>query len=91
MTEQQLQSKILAYLKKNRRDIFVLRVTTCNVNGFPDLALFHKGQVFCVELKAKGKKPRPLQVYVHEELDKRAGVTTYVLDDFQDFLEILPN
>ena len=37
------------------------------------------GRVFCVELKAPGKKPTPLQAKVHQSL-KALGHDVYVVD-----------
>ena len=49
-------------------------------SGMPDrLVLFPDGLVGFVEVKAPGKKPRPLQAARHEML-KRLGFRVYVID-----------
>lgn len=49
--------------------------------GMPDrLLLIAKGKIAFVEVKAPHKKPRPLQLVRHKELE-RLGFKVYVLDD----------
>lgn len=49
-------------------------------DGMPDrLALLPHGRLGFVEVKAPGKKPRPLQTARHEML-KRLGFKVYLLD-----------
>lgn len=49
--------------------------------GMPDrLVIMPMGRIAFVELKAPGKKPRPLQVARHELL-RSLGVDVYVVDD----------
>ena len=51
------------------------------LDGMPDrIVLFPKGKIAFVEVKAPGKRPRPLQVARHELL-RRLGFRVYVLDD----------
>ena len=50
-------------------------------DGMPDrIVLLPKGLMAFVEVKAPGKKPRPLQVSRHGLL-QRLGFNVYVLDD----------
>ncbi len=50
-------------------------------DGVPDrLALLPGGRMAFVEVKAKGEKPRPLQLARHRLL-RRLGFKVYVLDD----------
>ena len=49
--------------------------------GVPDrICLFPGGKIAFVELKAPGKKPRPLQVARHKKL-RSLGFPVYVIDD----------
>lgn len=48
-------------------------------NGVPDRIVFIEGEAFLIELKAPGKKPRPLQLKVHAQLLK-VGVEVLVMD-----------
>ena len=51
------------------------------IDGMPDrIVLLPKGKIAFVEVKAPGKRPRPLQVARHELL-RRLGFRVYVLDD----------
>ena len=51
------------------------------MDGMPDrLLLMPGGQMAFVEVKAPGKKPRPLQLRRHEQL-RSLGFPVYVLDD----------
>ena len=51
------------------------------MDGVPDrLALLPGGRMAFVEVKASGKKPRPLQEARHRML-RRLGFKVYVLDD----------
>lgn len=51
------------------------------LDGLPDrLALLPGGKMAFVEVKAPGKKPRPLQQARHRML-RRLGFRVYVLDD----------
>lgn len=53
------------------------------LDGMPDrLVLLPGGRLAFVEVKAPGKKPRPLQMVRHEML-KRLGFAVYVLDDIK--------
>lgn len=52
--------------------------------GMPDrLCLFPNAFAAFVELKAPGKKPRPIQLYVHDKLRAR-GFKVYVIDNYDD-------
>ena len=49
-------------------------------NGMPDrMALLPGGRIVFVEVKAPGKKPRPLQMLRHFDLE-RLGFSVFVLD-----------
>lgn len=52
-----------------------------SLSGIPDrLILLPKGKIAFVELKAKGKKPRPLQVKRMADF-KKLGFKSFVIDD----------
>ena len=58
-----------------------VKFTSPGFDGVPDrLALLPGGRMAFVEVKAKGKKPRPLQLARHRLL-RRLGFKVYVLDD----------
>lgn len=58
-----------------------VKFTSPGFDGMPDrLALLPGGRMAFVEVKAPGKKPRPLQAARHRML-RRLGFKVYVLDD----------
>lgn len=58
-----------------------VKFTSPGLDGMPDrLALLPGGRMAFVEVKAPGKKPRPLQEARHRML-RRLGFLVYVLDD----------
>lgn len=57
--------------------------------GMPDrLVLLRDGKMGFVEVKAPGKKPRPLQLRRHDML-RRMGYQVFVLDSIKDIPGIL--
>lgn len=57
------------------------KLTSPGFDGMPDrLVLLQKGKFAFVELKAKGKKLRPLQVKRKRQLEQ-LGVLVYCIDD----------
>lgn len=48
-----------------------MKVTVCNLSGFPDLMLLKDGEVRFIEVKGKGGKLSELQKYRHEQLKKQ--------------------
>lgn len=58
-----------------------VKFTSPGLDGMPDrLALLPGGRMAFVEVKAPGKRPRPLQEARHRML-RRLGFLVYVLDD----------
>lgn len=57
------------------------KFTSPGMDGMPDrLVLLPGCQLAFVEVKAPGKKPRPLQLYRHQQL-RALGFKVFVLDD----------
>ena len=55
-------------------------------DGMPDrLVILPGGRIAFVEVKAPGKRPRPLQVSRHKML-KRLGCMVFVLDDVSEII-----
>ena len=84
MSEAKLQSKIIKYLDAN--GFYTLKTIKLNKNGLPDIFAFKNGKTYMIEVKAKGKKPRELQLYRIEEV-KDFGVLSFWFDDFDKFKE----
>lgn len=77
-------------LEKKIEDLFVKRVlemggqalklNSASGAGLPDrLILIPRGKIAFVEFKAPGKKPRPLQEYMFNEI-RSIGFRVYVVD-----------
>lgn len=58
----------------------VIKLNSASMNGLPDrMVLMPEGRIYFAELKAPGKKPRPLQKAVHSML-KNMGFNVFVID-----------
>lgn len=79
MREKAIEQKFRAAVKAAGG--LAVKFTSPGFDGVPDrLALLPGGRMAFVEVKAKGKKPRPLQLARHRLL-RRLGFKVYVLDD----------
>lgn len=86
-----LESLIEQYLVKevNRRDGLCLKFNSQSMTGVPDrIILMKNGTVAFVEVKQKGKKPRPLQELRMKQL-RQLGFKVYILDEKEKIGEIL--
>jgi Holliday junction resolvase len=82
--ESKLQSKIKNYLKL--QGWRVIKTIQLSENGHPDLLCFKKGVTIVIEVKDKGKKPRPLQEFrINEWLQD--GFKAFYADSYEMFLE----
>ena len=78
MLESKLQSKVIA--KYELLGYYVIKLEKTNKNGIPDLLCIKNGECFFIEVKQKGKKPRPLQLYRIDELQK-FNTNTLIIDE----------
>lgn len=70
MLESKIQSKLIKDLEKE--GCYVIKLISTNKNGIADLLSFDKDNTpTFIEVKQKGKKPRPLQIYRAKELNER--------------------
>lgn len=77
--ELEIEKKLISEVKKIGG--LALKFVSPGYAGMPDrLLLVAKGKIAFVEVKAPHKKPRPLQLVRHKELQK-LGFKVYVLDD----------
>lgn len=66
-----------------------LKFNSASMRGVPDrICMLPNGRIFFVELKAKGKKPRPEQVRVHKLFDSM-GQKVYVCDSRESVQEVI--
>ncbi len=78
MREKLLEWKLVVAVKKI--DGIALKFTSPSFDGVPDrIVLMQGGKIAFVEVKAPGKKLRPLQEVRHEML-RRLGFKVFVLD-----------
>ena len=79
MREKQIENKLATEAKKLGG--IALKFVSPSFDGMPDrLVLIPDGHIAFVELKAPGKKPRPLQLSRHRLLQE-LGYRVYVIDD----------
>lgn len=87
MKEKDVERRLVDAVK--RRGGICPKWVSPGFDGVPDRLVFLPGRHFgLVEVKALGKKPRPLQVSVHRILE-RLGFRTYVLDGTEQIKAIL--
>ncbi len=90
--DQMLEKRIEAKLKRDVKNSggVALKFTSPGYAGVPDrIVLLPKGKAVFVELKAPGRKLRPLQQKRKEQLEN-LGFKVYVLDSYQavdDFIQ----
>lgn len=81
MRERDIENKLVERVKKAGG--MCLKLVSPGNAGVPDrLALFSGGKVVFVELKAPGKKPRPLQVRQMAKL-RKMGFEVLVIDSME--------
>lgn len=87
MLEKQIERKLTKAVK-NMGGI-ALKLISPGFDGMPDrLVLLPGGRLAFVEVKAPGKRPRPLQTARHDQL-RRIGFKVYILDDEEQIGGIL--
>lgn len=79
MREKTIEQKLIKAVKSAGG--IAPKMVSPGFDGMPDrIVLLPKGKIGFVEVKAPGKKPRPLQAARHRLL-RRLGFKVYVLDD----------
>ena len=87
MREKQIEQKLVQAVRKSGG--MCLNFVSPNFDGMPDrLILLPGGKIAFAELKAPGKKPRPLQLARHKTLTN-LGVRVYVIDSAEQIGAIL--
>lgn len=85
------EKAIEAFLVRQMEEVggIALKYASDVASGYPDrLCVLPAGRSFWVEVKSKGKRPRPLQIHRMLEL-KRLGQTVYVADSREKVREII--
>ncbi len=83
--ESKLQKKVRTALK--RKGWLVNKIMLCSQNGWPDLYILKNGRTVLIEMKAAGKKPEPLQLYIHAQIRLHGG-EVYKVDRWEDYLAL---
>ena len=87
MKEKTIESKLKNTVKSMGG--IALKLISPGFDGMPDrLVLLPHGKLAFIELKAPGKRPRPLQIKRHEML-RRLGFQAFVLEDMAQIQQIL--
>lgn len=87
MREKQIEQKLVQEVRKNGG--ICPKFTAPGFAGMPDrLVLLPYGRIAFVELKAPGRKPRPLQESRHRLL-ARLGFQVYVIDSPEQIEKIM--
>lgn len=87
MREKQIEQKLVQAVRKSGG--ICLKFVSPNFDGMPDrLILLPGGKIAFAELKAPGKKPRPLQLARHKTLTN-LGFHVYVIDSIEQIGAIL--
>lgn len=77
MLESIIQSKTIKVYQLH--GWLVVKIISCTKAGWPDLQAHRNGVTVFIETKAPGKKPRPLQLHRHKQLQD-AGFTVFVFN-----------
>ena len=87
MLEKEIESRLVIMAKK--RGCIPVKLLSSSFNGLPDRLILAPGEKMSfIELKAPGKKPRPLQLKRHKEL-RNLGFKVYVVDSIDMIVEVL--
>ena len=87
MREKMVEQKLIQAVRRSGG--LALKLVSPGLNGVPDrLLLFHGGQVAFAEVKAPGKKPRPLQEVRIAQL-RGLGFKVYVVDGEEKIGEMI--
>ena len=86
MTEKQIETRLVSRLRVEVPDARCLKFTCPGNDGVPDRIILARGQAVFVELKASGKRPRPLQYRWGDRL-RKMGFRVYMPVDSYEGVE----
>ena len=88
MREKNIETALVRAVRKHGG--LALKFVSPGMAGVPDrILLFPGGRVAFAELKAPGKKPRPLQIHRHDQL-RALGFQVYVVDSMEKLNQLIP-
>lgn len=87
MLEKEIEQGLIKAVKK--RGGLALKFVSVNMNGVPDRIVILPGGLFAfIELKAPGKKMRPLQLKRKKQLEM-LGMKVFCIDGLDEIEEVL--
>lgn len=86
MAESEVQSKILNYLKF--LGVYTIKTVTTNKGGVPDIIGCYRGYFIAIEVKDKGKKAKPLQLYQMKKIREAQGIA-FEVDNYEEAKRII--
>ena len=87
-SEKKLESLLKSTVERDLKG-WCLKLLSVHITGLPDrLCLLPGGRLFFAEIKTTKKKPRKIQLFVHEKL-RNLGFQVYVIDTSSQISEIL--
>ena len=83
MSEKLLKNKILKAIKKEFKNIYVVKLSDKFVSGIPDIHVLIEGIPFYIEVKFGKNDLTPLQAYKLDNINKAGGhaFTAYSVND----------
>jgi len=85
--EAPIENKVVDWAKRN--GWYTLKINGMGKKGFPDHFFFASPRLLVmIEFKAPGRKPKPIQLYIHKIL-RALQWPVYVVDNVQQGIEIL--
>lgn len=87
MLEQDIQSKVINYLKS--AGAYIVKTMKASKGGTPDVLCCYQGKFYAMEIKRPGEIPEPLQRYQLEKIQKAGGIAGVVrsVDDAKLMLD----
>ena len=91
MKEQDIQAKILKYLKA--KGAFVFKTLSCNVNGIPDIVGIYKSAPIYIEVKGPRGRLSPIQKEQLDRINKAGGhgIVARSVDDVKALFNCIDN
>lgn len=89
MKESSIERRLKIEIEKNGG--WCLKFVSPGIAGVPDrICLLPGGKIIFVELKAPGKKLRPLQIRICEKI-KKLGFRVEIIDSIEEVKELIRN
>lgn len=86
-SEKRLESLLKSTVERDLKG-WCLKLLSVHITGLPDrLCLLPGGRLFFAEIKTTKKKPRKIQLLVHEKL-RNLGFQVYVIDTYSQISKI---